>query len=85
MAHLDVAHLAAQDPAEAFGVIVIWAMLAGPALFGIAALAFGLKLLSRAKQDGENKRILRGFAALLLLTAFGIGTCYTLMFSGSFA
>jgi hypothetical protein len=67
---------------EAIGIVVIWLMLLGPALFGLAALVFGLKLLKRAKRGGENQKILKGFAALLLLAAFGVGTCYTLMFAG---
>ena len=63
-------------PGEALGVVVIWAMVFGPAIFGIAALIFGFKLLRRARQGGPNQTILRAFAALLLLAAFGIGTCY---------
>jgi hypothetical protein len=67
---------------EAFGVVAIWMMLLAPAIFGTAALVFGLHLLNRAKQAGENKMILRGFAVLLLLAAFGVGTCYALFTGG---
>jgi hypothetical protein len=74
---------AMSGPGEALGVVVIWTLVLGPAIFGIAALIFGLKLLKRAKQGGPNQSILRGFAALLLLAAFGVGTCYALMFRGA--
>lgn len=67
---------------EAVGIIAVWAMLLGPAIFGIAAVIFGLRLLGRAKQGGDNQKILRGFAALLLLAGFGVGTCYAVLFTG---
>ena len=67
----------------------IWILLVAPAVLGLGALVAGILLLTRgpvSEEDAERARgatlALRIAAGFCFLIAFGIGSCYAVMFMG---
>ncbi len=63
---------------DALFVIVV---IAGPALAGILALIFGIRLLAHSR-DADASPWTNVLAAILLLGALGIAGCYASVFLG---